>query len=99
MMTRILGFLPDGADGCCARATCTLLAVAIPAAAASVVPASSTLRRLKALLFSFDVSSLSTLDISRSLFQPRSEGRRGLLMSGSLVHPPRPHSAAGSRLV
>ena len=58
-MTRMFGFLPlagDAAGCCCACATPSGLLVEIAVAAASVVPPSSMLRRLSAVLFTFDLS-------------------------------------------
>src|SRR5580704_15179638 len=66
MMKTMFGCFPDGgvAAGCCATAFCTLAAVPSADAAASVVLASNTLRRLSVPFFRFDLSPSLALDIS-----------------------------------
>src|ERR1700722_3783024 len=68
-MTRMLGLPPDGAGacGCCACAARMGFAAATVDAAASVVPASRILRRLRSPLFSFNADRSSDLDMTRFL--------------------------------
>src|SRR5580704_5818564 len=95
MMTTMLGGFPDGGvdAACCACATLTGLFVAIAEAAASVVPPSNTLRRLRAWFVRCGLSPWSSLDIDRSRFELHIGIRRG-----SSTYPPLPHGArpAGS---